>query len=309
LSCDDAGASEDEGEDADGDEATAGGVPKPRVQARGLANVHKKGKEKLEDSAWITSQQEALMSASKDADKDASNANILEDWVISSDFDTALRMIHEKAKSKDAGSDLSRKGALNELFCASRIWGGGWGGQCTRTRIQGDSYCTMHRAEIDRQGYLTHGRIDGAIPPKKRKEFDMWQTKLRGRKENVSKSACDVAAGQTLTDSKDFSESGWRAMGRGAGESDRAYEFRTGIRGQTERKMLKRPACSAAATDGPIASGDTKETQRDQCAPSVKKRPAAKVLLDYFPSSTRVRRPIAKRLPDYFSSTGSVRRS
>merc|ERR1712225_177845 len=96
----------------------------------------------------------------------------------------------EKPKAQDNGSAVSTcSSAVNELFCASRIWGGGWGGQCTRPRLQGDTYCTLHRTELDRQGYLTHGRIDGAIPPKKRKEFEKWQSVLRSRQENTAKVA------------------------------------------------------------------------------------------------------------------------
>lgn len=96
----------------------------------------------------------------------------------------------------------------------------------------------MHKAELQRQSYLTHGRIDGPIPPKKRKEFEKWQDILRSRSEN---SGARAETKGMLTDSADFSESGWREMGRGAGESARAFEFRTGIRNPIERKSRKRP--------------------------------------------------------------------
>ncbi|CAE8621583.1 unnamed protein product [Polarella glacialis] len=110
----------------------------------------------------------------------------------------------------------------------SRIWGGGWGGQCTLPQFPGGAYCDSHEKQLKRQGYLTHGRIDGPIPPKKRKEFEMWQGKLK--KQHASSDAAGSAEGNvvTLTDGTGFDESSWRSMGVGAGESRRAYRYRTG---------------------------------------------------------------------------------
>merc|ERR1712019_103380 len=115
----------------------------------------------------------------------------------------------------------------------SRIWGGGRGGQCTRARELGDEYCMQHRNELTRQQYLTHGRIDGAIPPKKLKEFEKWQKILVSREKRKSPDASNLSAPargcqQKLADSASFAEVDWRALGRGQGESDRAYAFRTG---------------------------------------------------------------------------------
>merc|ERR1712176_1484790 len=150
------------------------------------------------------------------------------------------------------------KSTLNDLFCASRIWGGGWGSQCTHRRLHGDTYCSAHKAELLRQGYLTHGRIDGPIPPKKKLEFEKWQAKLSGRRVGAS---ADLS---TMTDSSSFSEEKWRQMKRGAGESARAFEFRTGAKVDGEERVRKRPAQHGKVEiDGGLAR--KRKSQKSSC--------------------------------------------
>lgn len=66
--------------------------------------------------------------------------------------------------------------------------------------------------------------------PKKRKEFEMWQAKLKTKQEALSEPTANFKkeGDVTLTDGTDFDESTWRTMGVGAGESRRAYFYRTG---------------------------------------------------------------------------------
>eukprot|EP00434_Breviolum_minutum_P007893 symbB.v1.2.006964.t2/scaffold348.1/size222345/3 len=77
---------------------------------------------------------------------------------------------------KDVGPkefmEAREKSAAPALFCTARVWGGGWGAQCSRARVPGNQFCDMHQKQLKAQGYLTHGQIDGPIPPKKQKEFE-----------------------------------------------------------------------------------------------------------------------------------------
>eukprot|EP00931_Biecheleriopsis_adriatica_P037258 TRINITY_DN21384_c0_g1_i1.p1 TRINITY_DN21384_c0_g1~~TRINITY_DN21384_c0_g1_i1.p1 ORF type:complete len:115 (-),score=24.94 TRINITY_DN21384_c0_g1_i1:124-429(-) len=97
-----------------------------------------------------------------------------------------------------------------------------------------------------RQGYLTHGRIDGDIPPKKRKEFEEWQAKLK--KQHGSLKPSGTCSGVTLTDGAGFDEKSWRNMGRGAGESERAFRYRTGHQAAPENPEGKAPRRKASAS-------------------------------------------------------------
>merc|ERR1711971_1407668 len=57
--------------------------------------------------------------------------------------------------------------SINHESCMARIWNGGKGGQCTKTkRVEGYDYCVTHKEK-----YVVHGRVDGPIPLKKLKEF------------------------------------------------------------------------------------------------------------------------------------------
>eukprot|EP00933_Yihiella_yeosuensis_P047562 TRINITY_DN4341_c0_g1_i2.p1 TRINITY_DN4341_c0_g1~~TRINITY_DN4341_c0_g1_i2.p1 ORF type:complete len:228 (+),score=89.97 TRINITY_DN4341_c0_g1_i2:630-1313(+) len=55
-----------------------------------------------------------------------------------------------------------------------RVWGGGRGGQCGTARLEGIEYCRMHKLEAEDPaagGLPKHGRVGGAIPEKKLKDF------------------------------------------------------------------------------------------------------------------------------------------
>jgi len=123
----------------------------------------------------------------------------------------------------------------------------------------------MHHKEVLRQGYLTHGRFDGPIPPKKRKEFEMWQNKLKSRAENAKQLAGGLAP-PTLSDSGSFCEKSWRAMGRGASESDRAYEYRTGVKvnrdGKRKRQATPTPEVSSSSRGAQKPSGRSARSAR-----------------------------------------------
>ena len=41
----------------------------------------------------------------------------------------------------------------NLLLCMSRIWGGGWCGQCATAIVAGSEYCKLHKDQLARQGY------------------------------------------------------------------------------------------------------------------------------------------------------------
>lgn len=186
--------------------ATAGG------KVRGIPNTDRKSAEKMEDASWIAAQ--ATAAVSRPAAGDGAE---MQPWceAISCSADQWLQMRREEAEGR----------LVVPMFCMSRIWGGGWGGQCTVPREAGSELCRAHEKQLTRQGYLTHGRIDGPIPPKKRKEYEMWQAKLQ--REGAQK-GCDAGTAATMNDGDSFSEARWRAMGPGAGESARAYSYRTG---------------------------------------------------------------------------------
>lgn len=282
LACDDAGDEEDEDQPQPGSTTQL-------AEAKDCSKAARKASHRHEDPDWIATQREAeqetrATGSTAESSGEQRELNILRDWVISADFDVAMsQKVEEKTKGPSE---------VNDLFCSSRIWGGGWGGQCTRPRLDGDTYCLLHRSELGRQGYLTHGRIDGAIPPKKRKEFEKWQNKLRDRTENRMKSAAGSGVAQTLTDSKAFSEEGWRAMGRGAGESARAFEFRTGIREELDQRIRKRPA--AAVQAAAEEQGDGKKVQEP--ARDKPKRKVVQQKLSFSTPVTTKRKAVQQKL-------------
>ena len=73
--------------------------------------------------------------------------------------------------------------------CMSRIWNNGRGGQCSRARIEGSDYCKSHQQQVKKRGRLTHGRIDGDVPPEKQKEFEAAQSRLKRAKCEPQKTA------------------------------------------------------------------------------------------------------------------------
>mmetsp|Transcript_106955 Transcript_106955/g.190155 ORF Transcript_106955/g.190155 Transcript_106955/m.190155 type:complete len:240 (+) Transcript_106955:55-774(+) len=157
-----------------------------------------------EDEDWIKKQGAIEKAELKGAI--SVSTNVFRDWRIHGM--TADEWISRQATAKQSKS----------IFCMSRIWGGGWGGQCTHTCLLGSAYCETHEQQLKRQGYLTHGRIDGDIPTKKRKEMDQAQAKMMKT----------AGTSQTMTDGQGFDEASWRAMARGDSESARAYFYRTG---------------------------------------------------------------------------------
>eukprot|EP00929_Paragymnodinium_shiwhaense_P093947 TRINITY_DN5428_c0_g1_i3.p1 TRINITY_DN5428_c0_g1~~TRINITY_DN5428_c0_g1_i3.p1 ORF type:complete len:505 (-),score=164.41 TRINITY_DN5428_c0_g1_i3:158-1573(-) len=180
---------------------------------------------KKEDQAWIEEQIAAMKAPRSEAPVEK------KPWWTVIDCSADEWLSQQAAESEAASSFV-----LNPLFCCSRAWGGGWGGQCTVPRTAGSDYCKAHVKQIEKQGFLTHGRIDGPIPPKKREEFELWQRKLSKKPKVLAEtSSAGGAAGSagaedlpTLTDGTGFSEENWRLMARGAGESRRAYAYRTG---------------------------------------------------------------------------------
>jgi len=242
FDCDDADSSEDEDHTA----CLAGKEEAQTIGTRRQANVCRKTASKMEDADWIASQMEDVDALAKASDADPSEPrteiDIVIAWAIHTDFETGLSKKHaERSSSSQAAQHGSRDDKVNALFCASRIWAGGWGAQCTHPKVEGDELCTTHRKEVQRQGYLTHGRISGPPPPKKQKEFEKWQKILFARAAATTTSASSTS--QPMPDSQ-----AWKAMDRAPSESALAYEYRTGNRAEcTEpvKKTRKRPAPSA----------------------------------------------------------------
>lgn len=243
FDCDDADSSEEE----DDTPCLAGKEEARTTHTKRQPNVAKKGASKMEDADWIASQMEDVEALAKVSDADPSETRIETDilaaWSIHTDFETGLsKKCEERSSSSQASQHASRDEKVNALFCVSRIWAGGWGGQCTIPKAEGDELCKQHRKEFQRQGYLTHGRISGPPPPKKQKEFEKWQKILLARAGATNPSV--GSSSQPLLDSKEA----WQSMARAPGESATAYEYRTGKRAEAtelEKKTRKRPAPSA----------------------------------------------------------------
>ncbi|CAE7241011.1 unnamed protein product, partial [Symbiodinium sp. CCMP2456] len=126
----------------------------PRKEdSKGPSKVSLKRRSKMEDPVWIRANWEV-------AKEPTAKGTTLEE---------AERLLEE------------REAAEPDFFCMARIWAGGWGGQCRLPHLPGIEYCEAHQAQVKRQRYLTHGRMDGEIPPKKKKEFEVTQQRLRAR--------------------------------------------------------------------------------------------------------------------------------
>merc|ERR1712232_76997 len=108
-----------------------------------------------------------------------------------------------------------------------------------------------------------------------RKEFEKWQIRLRSREKTTSKLAGAVTCCQTLSDSKDFSEHDWRSMGRCPSESARAYEFRTGVLVETERRERNR-----SADQSPINNVRNKEAKSKELTLTKQKRSAGQMSIE-----------------------------
>lgn len=257
------GPEPEDGDGAAGDAAAEEAAP----AQKGTPNVDRKRSSRHEDAQWVRSQSALLLRAAPEAGQPAPerSASLFKDFEIHDGFEERFAALRsEEGQRRPA---LAGRAAPSSVLCASRIWAGGWGGQCTHSPLLGAEYCNQHSREIARQGYLTHGRFDGDIPPKKRKEFEKWQAILRGRDSSIHRVAGSAAAARsTLGDSGSFCEEEWRSAGRGAGESDRAFEHRTGIKVNRDAKQKSQTTPSREVQrDGKQKRQTTpaREAQRD----------------------------------------------
>ncbi|CAK0791466.1 unnamed protein product [Prorocentrum cordatum] len=93
---------------------------------------------------------------------------------------------------------------------------------------------------------------------------------LRGRDRSAEQLTGSAASpGSTLGDSGSFCEQAWRSAARGAGESDRAYEFRTGVKVRQDGKRRRQ------AAPAPEATSTTAHGAASAARPVVRQRPAA----------------------------------
>jgi len=228
-----------EGEE-DAQESKESKEKQPAVHHKRDANVCRKRQTKLEGDAWIESQRTLFPQMFEEGEVASVKEEVLDlkSWEISVDFEEAL----QSASVQNCKAGDSIGGAVRHaFFCRARIWGGGWGSQCTHPRMLHSCLCSMHKVELGRQGYLTHGRIDGAVPPKKRDEMQAHQAKLlKGQSQDTGANA----------------EEAWRGRERGPSESDRAYAMRTGIVEQKESpqsRVKKKPKLSARASANQIS--------------------------------------------------------
>lgn len=248
-----------------------GNATEAAPDVKDISKAARKGVGKYEDPDWIQAQRAGYAAAESPAVPTASTAalDILSDWAFNTDNETAMQRLAEEEAA--AGARGAGQGAVRDpFFCAARIWGGGWGAQCTYVKAEHDKeYCGTHRRELSRQEYLTHGRIDGEIPPKKREEFAQFQKKL------LKLEALPLSSASTLTDAgPHFDAATWRARGRSSSESQRAYEYRTGnlsAAGKSENKApppQARLASSTPARLSPLASSPSAPTPPPRIPPS-----------------------------------------
>lgn len=218
---------------------TLGATQGKDMAPRRVANTDRKRAEKLEDAAWIEAQ---LAPDGGDACRASSRSDAVDvlEWRLNVDGENTPPTPMRGMLSAETASSLAAQVAVeapqarcNPLFCISRIWAGGWGAQCTVPRLLGSELCSAHEKQLRKQKYLTHGRYDGPIPPKKRLEMARCQALMLQREaqrggNKVRKAMSPDAVPTLLTDGAGFCKTSWRAMARGATESDRAYKYRTG---------------------------------------------------------------------------------
>lgn len=58
---------------------------------------------------------------------------------------------------------------IDQHVCLARTWNGGTGGQCTKSRVEGMTFCRVH---MTGEKWKVHGRCDGPIPDTKLREFE-----------------------------------------------------------------------------------------------------------------------------------------
>eukprot|EP00927_Polykrikos_kofoidii_P011629 TRINITY_DN14962_c0_g1_i1.p1 TRINITY_DN14962_c0_g1~~TRINITY_DN14962_c0_g1_i1.p1 ORF type:complete len:672 (+),score=116.69 TRINITY_DN14962_c0_g1_i1:176-2191(+) len=251
-------------------------------QNRCFARVELKLAQKHEDEEWIKAQ--AGMFAGETSvvggkHRKSKACDPLKDWVVGTgDADECMQELMQRSVRCHADSSGVGTSPISQLLCMSRIWAGGWGGQCTSCRIDGTEYCQLHLQQLKRQRYLSHGRIDGPVPPKKLLEFEKWQATNTRRNADFhplnerdfpigelagsgSTSGVRVACvgdngsapepGMLPGHRAIFPEEAWRSFGRGSSESSRAYWFRTG------RRIPRVAASNGNVSDGTTSTGKT----------------------------------------------------
>ncbi|CAJ1367806.1 unnamed protein product [Effrenium voratum] len=126
---------------------------------------------------WRTSQAWIAQQAGDVSEKAAKAVDVFDAWRL----------------TETAEEFLEAQRCAARFFCAARVWGDGWGGQCGRPALPGIDYCESHQSQLKRHlaGYLTHGRIDGPVPPKKQREFELAQARL---KRKASEAGCGPVA-------------------------------------------------------------------------------------------------------------------
>eukprot|EP00929_Paragymnodinium_shiwhaense_P064009 TRINITY_DN32027_c0_g1_i1.p1 TRINITY_DN32027_c0_g1~~TRINITY_DN32027_c0_g1_i1.p1 ORF type:complete len:569 (-),score=123.72 TRINITY_DN32027_c0_g1_i1:767-2437(-) len=103
----------------------------------------------------------------------------------------AHRSGSSNAVTKSAPDDIEAKlrrrvpqprADFNRSRCAARTFGGGTGAQCMRQPTADSEYCSQHLREANSRQGLSHGRMDGPVPPAKIAAFmDLPKTSAEGR--------------------------------------------------------------------------------------------------------------------------------
>ncbi|CAK9066875.1 TFIIS N-terminal domain-containing protein [Durusdinium trenchii] len=180
-------------EDEEDAEPSAARTPKPRTpkQRQGTrtkrpaspGSTARKKSSKMEDEEWIATQPH-----------DVSNAG---DEVVDGPFWEVYRLQTSKEEF------FQSQECCTGFFCMSRVWNEGLGAQCSFPRRPGIDLCQMHNQQLKSQGYLTHGRVDGPIPPKKQNEFDAVAARIpvrtpKEKKECARKVTATGATGEPV---------------------------------------------------------------------------------------------------------------
>lgn len=72
--------------------------------------------------------------------------------------------------------------SVSPQSCMARVWGGGLGGQCTKTPVAGGAgLCQSHARQSRAGGGLSHGRVDGPVPGPKLAEFEQVAAARRAK--------------------------------------------------------------------------------------------------------------------------------
>jgi hypothetical protein len=72
----------------------------------------------------------------------------------------------KKAASSKSPEDLRDRAMepICQSVCQARVWGGGYGGQCTRKHLETGCLCTLHQKEMDKSGNLWLGMFRTSRP-------------------------------------------------------------------------------------------------------------------------------------------------